>query len=237
MFLIGARPRQTSTSSPIARNVPCGRRGVSRRSMQPQRWDAESGQIEDLAFRTAGGSYVRAAGACAVIRSALVVFRRTGERDGTQDAEAGSRPSSRRSRVPGECGSMRPKSSRCRRLVQLDPNAPSPTSVTFPERQRTARRFDLGAQRGRVVLDLGDVRELATVSRERQSGGHIVATAVPRRCDRYAASRGPQPDLHRCHQSLGESSDRRRTARGETNTPLRPPTYPRRRAAAPGPVC
>jgi len=129
--------------------------------MQPQRWDAESGQIEDLAFRTAGGrTFVPLE--LAPLRSALVVFRRTAsvtERRMPKPVETVVTTIASPWRVRFDA----PEELTLPTLVSWT-ERPEPDIRYFSGTATYSTSFDLGAQRGRVVLDLGDVRELATVS-------------------------------------------------------------------------
>jgi hypothetical protein len=148
------------------RDVPCSFRVAGR---QPEVWDAVSGSTRDAAVFTQSGGRTTVPLTLAPGGSALVVFRRP--------ATAGGHGT----------GSSRPTLTEALRLdgpweVRFDPKWGGPASVTFdhlvswPKRPEDgiryysgtatyARTFDLPpALRGRrVYLDLGRVRDVATV--------------------------------------------------------------------------
>jgi hypothetical protein len=128
---------------------------------QPELWDAESGRIEDLSYRTENGrTFVPLQ--LDPLRSALVVFRRA------VTAKERSLPKPVENVAATITGPWKVKFDAPEALTL-------PTLVSWTERPEPEVRyfsgtatynttFDSPAQRGRVVLDLGDVRELATVS-------------------------------------------------------------------------
>jgi hypothetical protein len=124
--------------------------------------------------------------------------------------------------------------------VAFDPAWGGPADITFdrlvdwtdrPEegvkhysgKARYRAEFDLpqnratGAAGVRCFLDLGDVRNLASVSVQRHAVGHRVDGAVPRRNHRRRAG-GPQPAKHRSRQPVAQSADRRPAASAQSAT-------------------
>jgi hypothetical protein len=128
---------------------------------QPELWDAESSRIEDLSFRTADGrTFVPLA--LGPLRSAFIVFRR----DATTTARAIPKAVETVAAAVNGPWKVRfdaPEGLTLPSLVSWTEHS-EPSIRYFSGTATYTTTFDWQPHRGRIVLDLGDVRELATVT-------------------------------------------------------------------------